>query len=106
MEASFEKVTRHRIFIGHRSHSILKQKRALVLLYNINSVPGTTHLFSCLNIQTLVKIILYIFRYNSCMKIFNFRDKELIFFNKIVNGLIQNIEENLEDDIERILKGY
>ncbi|HHA7138661.1 TPA: hypothetical protein ACOP33_001249 [Streptococcus pneumoniae] len=38
------------------------------------------------------------------MKIFNFRDKELIFFNKIVNGLIQNIEENLEDDIERILK--
>lgn len=74
------------------------------VLDNINSVPGTTHLFSCLNIQTLVKIILYIFRYNSCMKIFNFRDKELIFFNKIVNGLIQNIEENLEDDIERILK--
>lgn len=50
------------------------------VLDNINSVPGTTHLFSCLNIQTLVKIILYIFRYNSCMKIFNFRDKELIFF--------------------------
>ncbi|EOB29908.1 TPA: hypothetical protein ACL819_001675 [Streptococcus pneumoniae] len=74
------------------------------VLDNINSVPSTTHLFSCLNIQTLVKIILYIFRYNSCMKIFNFRDKELIFFNKIVNGLIQNIEENLEDDIERILK--
>ncbi|HEU8995274.1 TPA: hypothetical protein VWU88_002048, partial [Streptococcus pneumoniae] len=74
------------------------------VLDNINSVPGTTHLFSCLNIQILVKIILYIFRYNSCMKIFNFRDKELIFFNKIVNGLIQNIEENLEDDIERILK--
>ncbi len=74
------------------------------VLDNINSVLGTTHLFSCLNIQTLVKIILYIFRYNSCMKIFNFRDKGLIFFNKIVNGLIQNIEENLEDDIERILK--
>ncbi|HGQ2679346.1 TPA: hypothetical protein ACL5YZ_002266, partial [Streptococcus pneumoniae] len=34
------------------------------VLDNINSVPGTTHLFSCLNIQTLVKIILYIFRYN------------------------------------------
>ncbi|WP_203180684.1 asparagine synthase-related protein [Streptococcus mitis] len=74
------------------------------IIDKVKSIPGTTHLFTCLNMESLSEIINYICEYNNHFSIFSFLEEDNQFFINVRSGLINQIDETMEDNIDRLLR--